>query len=80
MLKLLFFACGVPFYHIMLIKFMKEEGDNKSSLKKSIYYSLGILTPHFSILCPILIQHIPILSALIQKAIKILCKYRIAPT
>ena len=25
---------------------MKEEGDNKNSLKKWIYYSLGILTPN----------------------------------
>ena len=55
---------------------MKEEGDNKSSLKKCIYYGLGILTLYFSILCFILIQHIPILSTLIQKVMKILCKYR----
>ena len=68
MLKLPTFPCGVPFYHIMLIKSMKQEGDNKSFLKKCIYYGSGILTPYFLILCPILIQHIPILSTRIAKS------------
>ena len=70
-----FFAGGVPFYHIILIKFMKEE-DNKSSLKKCIYYGFGILTPYFSILCPILIQQYANTFNTIQKTLKILYKYR----
>ena len=46
-LILLICACGILFYHIMLIKFMKEEEDNISSLKKCIYYGLGVLTTIF---------------------------------
>ena len=46
---------------------MMEEGDNKSSLKKCTDNGFSDSDTYFSILRPILIQYIPILSTLFKK-------------
>ena len=46
---------------------MKEEEIIKAPSKNALSTGLVIRTPYFSILRPILIQHVPILSILFKK-------------